>query len=129
LPYDLPANLEESSNPNVRAAILRAQLADRQQDIEGVVTNLLAAEKHATHRERDAIRLELAQRYRDSGRLDEAAAWFEKAAAEADQPGLKKRAQEKGKAMRDEVERRKKENEERLNADGNETAAQGKGRQ
>lgn len=108
LPYDLPGKLDESPNLNVRAAILRAQLADRQKDIDGVITNLLEAEKHATNRERDAIRLELAQRYRDSQRFEEAGVWFQKVADEADQPGLRKRSREKAASAKVEAERLKK---------------------
>jgi len=111
VPYDLPSNLEESPNPNVRNAIIRAQLADRQKDILGVITNLLEAEKHATGRERDAIRLELAQRYRDNQQFEEAAVWFEKLADEADQPGLKSRSRQKATVMKEEAERRKKQKE------------------
>jgi len=128
LPYDLPITLEDSPNPAVRQAILRAQAADRQKDIQGVITNLLEAEKHARGRERDAIRLELAQRYRDNNQLEEAAAWFDKAAAEADQPGLKKRAGEKGKIVRDEVERRKREQNNPPADAGTGDAAQPQGR-
>lgn len=107
LPYDLPANLEESKNPRVREAVVRAQFADRQRDVLSVITHLLEAEQHATGRERDALRLELAQRYRDLERFDEAGAWFEKAAAGADQPGLKRRAREKADAMKAELKRQK----------------------
>ena len=98
--YDLPYNLEDSKNPNVRAAILAAQQSARQKDVPAVIRHLLEAEKHATGRERDAIRLELAQRYRDSDQLDQAAAWFDKLAAEADQPGLRRRSQNKAQDVR-----------------------------
>jgi hypothetical protein len=45
--------------------------------------------------------------FRDLQRFDEASAWFEKAAAGADQPGLKRRAQEKADAMKAELKRQK----------------------
>jgi len=110
-PYDLPSNLEDSSNPQVKAAIIRAQQADRKKDISGVITNLLAAESFATGHERDAIRLEIAQRYRDNKEYEEAAVWFQRVADEADQPGLRKRSGEKAVAARKEHERRQQEKE------------------
>lgn len=115
--YTLPYAMQETKNAAVRDAIVRVQRADRLKDIEGVITNLLEAERYATGRERDAIRLELAQRYRDSGRLAEAAAWFQKTADDADQPALKQRAQEKANIMKDEMEQQKKQKEKRENDD------------
>lgn len=106
-PYNLPSNLEESRNPRVKAAMIRAQQADRKKDISGVITNLLEAESFATDRERDAIREEIAQRYRDNQQFEEAATWFQKLADEADQPGLRKRSGERAVAAREELERRK----------------------
>ena len=106
--FSLPCTLEDSTNTAVRQAIVRAQQADRRRDIGAVVVNLLEAEKHAAGRERDAIRLELAQRLRDSQRFEEAASWFQRVADNADQPGLKRQAQARVKAMKNEVERQKK---------------------
>lgn len=104
--YDLPSNLEESPNPDLRNAILRVQLADKQRDKKAAIAYLLEAERHAAARERDAIRLELAQRYRDSGELEEAEAWFLKLAAESDQPGLRERCRNKANDARAEIQRK-----------------------
>ncbi|MDW8310774.1 MAG: M43 family zinc metalloprotease, partial [Verrucomicrobiales bacterium] len=110
--YDLPCNLEESPNPKLRDAILRVQLADQQRDKKAAIEYLLEAERHAAARERDAVRLELAQRYRDSGQLEEAEAWFNKLAAEADQPGLRERSRNKANDARAEIERRKQQQQQ-----------------
>lgn len=113
--YDLPANLEESPNPKLREAILRVQLADKQRDNKAAIEYLLEAERHAAARERDAVRLELAQRYRDSGDLEEAEAWFQKLAAESDQPGLRERCRNKANDARAEIERRKQSKQQAQN--------------
>jgi hypothetical protein len=126
--YYLPYALQKSGNPKVREAIVRAQEADKLKDMPGVITNLVEAEKHAAGRERDAIRLELAQRYRDSQRFEEAAAWFQKTADDADQSELKKRAQEEANTMKSEIERQKKEKETTRNDDHNEEPAREKGK-
>jgi hypothetical protein len=56
--------------------------------------------------ERDAVRLELAQRYRDRGELEQAEAWLLKLAAESDQPGLRARCRNKANDARAEIQRR-----------------------
>jgi hypothetical protein len=104
--YDLPSNLEESPNPKLRDAILRVQLADRQRDHAAAIKFLLEAEQYAAARERDAVRLELAQRYRDRGELEQAEAWLLKLAAESDQPGLRARCRNKANDARAEIQRR-----------------------
>lgn len=93
--YSLPYTVEESTNVAVRKAVVLAQEADRRGDLAGVITNLQAAEKHAVGRELTVIQLELAQRFRDSGRTIEAATYFKNVAAGADQPELRKLALEK----------------------------------
>jgi hypothetical protein len=99
-PYLLPYALEESKNLAVRDAVVRAQQSDRRNDTAGVITSLLEAEKRADGRERSAIRLELAQRFRDSGRYEEAAAWFRRVAEGADQDKLRQHALTKEETMR-----------------------------
>jgi hypothetical protein len=101
--YDLPYAVEESKNPAVRDAIVRAQQSDRRQDLESVIANLQEAEQAATGREKSAIQLELAQRFRDSDRFDEAGAWFVKVAADADQEALRKQALTRAETMANEA--------------------------
>jgi hypothetical protein len=90
--YTLPCNLEESKAPRVRDAVVRAQQCDRQKDTAGVIANLREAEKVATGREKHALQLELAQRYRDAKQCDDAAVWFQKVADSTDQPKLRDHA-------------------------------------
>jgi hypothetical protein len=98
-PYSLPYDVENSTNPAVRKAVIAAQECDRRKDIGGVITNLVVAETHAVGREKNAVQLELAQRLRDSGRYGEAAAWFKKLAEQADQDGLRKHARKNEQRM------------------------------
>ena len=90
--YSLPYAVEKSTNAAVRQAVLRAQQCDRKGDLAGVIVNLKEAEQHATGREKSVLQLELAQRHRESGRLEEAENWFKKLAEGADQPALKNHA-------------------------------------
>ena len=106
--YDLRYDIENSTNAAVRSAVVRAQEFDRQKNVPGVIASLLEAEKHATGREADAIRLELGQRYRDRRNFEEATAWFQRAAERADQPALKARAQAEATVMKMEGARQRK---------------------
>ena len=90
--YDLPYNLEDSTNAVVRDAVIRAQKADRQRDLASVIANLKEAETNAKGREKLALQLELAHRHRDIMKYDEAAQWFQKVADGADQPKLRSHA-------------------------------------
>lgn len=105
LPYSLPYALEESKNPAVREAVVRAQQSDRKGDLAGVIANLQEAEKHAANEEKSAIQLELAQRLRDAQRYEEAAAYFQKAADESAQKGLQERMLKKRDVMKNEAGR------------------------
>ena len=107
--FSLPYTLEDSANVAVRQAIVRAQKADREKDLAGVITNLLEAEKQAAGREKSSIQLELAQRFRDSQRYEEAAAWFKKTAEGADQPALQKHALGNSEAMTKKAEQHRQE--------------------
>jgi hypothetical protein len=111
VPYAMPAPLEESTNRAVQIAIIKAQEKDMQKDIAGVIAHLQEAEKHATGRERDAIQLELAQRFRDSARFEEAAVWFKKVSEGADQAKLEEHARHKEEAMRKQAQSKRKQRE------------------
>jgi len=87
--YSLPYRVEESTNAAVRKAVVLAQEADRRGDLAGVISNLQAAELHAVGREQTVIQLELAQRFRDSGRTNEAALYFKNVSLGTDQLELK----------------------------------------
>jgi predicted negative regulator of RcsB-dependent stress response len=91
--------LEESKNPAVREAVVRAQQSGRRGDIAGVIANLQEAEKHATGREKSALQLELAQHFRDSKRHKEAAAYFRRVAEGADEETLRHHALKRVDAM------------------------------
>jgi hypothetical protein len=108
-PYVLPNGLERSTNAAVRDAIIRVQECDRLKDASGAITNLLQAEKSATGREKSAIQLELAQRLRDSGKPDEAAAWYTRLSQETDQEALRKDAVRRAEAMKQEAAMKQKQ--------------------
>jgi hypothetical protein len=106
-PYVLPRALEFSTNPAVKQAVIAAQECDRRKDMSGALTNLLQAASHATGRERDSLQMELAQRFRDTGRPEDAEPWFRKVAAQADQEGLRRIALERAGKMRLEAEKKR----------------------
>lgn len=105
--YQLPYNLEDSTNAAVRAAILRVQAGDKRKDSAGAMAALLEAEKAAMGREKHAVQLELAQRMRDANRPEEAQQWFQRVADATEQPGLRKHALRRADAMKDLAQQQK----------------------
>jgi hypothetical protein len=100
--YNLPYSVQDSENPAVRAAALRALEADKHDDFAGVIANLIEAEKNAEGREKTAIQLELAQRNRSAKRWMEAEQWFRAVAASADQEPLRKHALKRATVIKEE---------------------------
>jgi hypothetical protein len=90
--FSLPYTLEESKNPRVREAVILAQQSDRRGDIAAVIVHLQEAEKQASGREKTALQLQLAQRFSDAGRYQDASAYFKKTAQATDQEELRKHA-------------------------------------
>ncbi len=105
--FQLPYNLEESTNRPVREAILRVQASDKNKDAAAALAALLEAEKAATGREKHAMQLELAQRLRDANRPEEAQQWFQKVADGTEQSGLRKHALRRSDSMKELVLQRK----------------------
>ena len=103
--FILPTALEKSTNAAVRDAVIRTQVCDRQKDAAGALQNLKEAETAAQGREKSALRLEIAQRLRDTQRPAEAEAWFRKLAEGADQPALRQYALDKAEAMKREAQK------------------------
>jgi hypothetical protein len=97
--YDLPYNLEDSRNPAVRGAVIRAQQFDRLGDGTNALAALREAARQATGRERDALHLEIAQRLSADQRFSEAETYFTQLASESDQAGLRTKAQRKAQVM------------------------------
>ena len=91
-PYMLPYSVQQSADPAVREPVRRALESDRRGDIAGVIAGLSEAESHASGRERTALQMEIAQRYRDLKQWADAEKWFRKAASGADQEELRKHA-------------------------------------
>lgn len=97
--YDLPYNVEDSTNSTVAAAVVRAQNLTREGDADGALAALKEAAALAKGRERHVLELEIAQRLRDSGQFEESETYFNKVAQETEQPGLKKRSEMKSGRM------------------------------
>jgi hypothetical protein len=105
----LPDALEFSTNRVVQEAVVRAQESDLRGDMAGAIAQLEEAEKHATGREKSSLELGLAGRYRRSRQFTQAAAWFNKLAAGADQEGLRQHALREAEAIKKEAERQQKQ--------------------
>jgi hypothetical protein len=98
--YDLPYNVEDSTDPAVRNAVVRAQQLDMQGDATNALAALVEAAQAAKGRERDALQLEIGQRLQAMERYVEAETYFTRLANEADQPALRARGLKKAETMK-----------------------------
>jgi len=98
--YELRHDLENSTNIAVAAAVLLSQNLAREGDDEGSLEAIRQASKIAKGKERHALLIEIGDRLKAKEKFDEAEAFYSQAAAESDQPGLKKRFGKKAKKMK-----------------------------
>jgi len=98
--YELRHDLENSTNRAVREAVVEAQNLAREGDEEGSLAALRTAAKLAEGRERQALLIEIGDRLKAREEFDEASTFYSRAADESDQPGLKKRFQQKAEKMK-----------------------------
>ena len=112
--YELRHDLENSTNSAVAAAVLQAQNLTRDGDDEGSLAAIRQAAELAKGQERHALLIEIGDRLKAKVAFDEAETFYSLAAAESDQPGLKKRFEKKAKKMKElkakKLERQKEEN-------------------
>ncbi len=98
--YALPYNVEDSTNPAVRSAVVRAQQLDMQGDGTNALAALVEAAQAARGRERDALQLEIGQRLQAMEHFVEAETYFTRLATEADQPALRATGLKKAEKMK-----------------------------
>ena len=98
--YELRHDLENSTNTSVAVAVILSQNLAREGDEEGSLAAIRQAAKLAKGKERHALLIEIGDRLRAREEFDEAETFYSLAAAESDQPGLKKRFGKKAKKMK-----------------------------
>jgi hypothetical protein len=98
--YELPHNLENSTNSAVAAEVLLSQNLAREGDAEGSLAAIQRAAGLAKGRERHALLIEIGDRLKAREKFDEAEAMYALVAEESDQPGLKKRFGKKAEKMK-----------------------------
>jgi len=119
-PYELRHDLENSTNNAVAQAVEEAQTQTRAGDEEGSLAAIRRAAELAKGKERHALLIEIGDRLKAKDEFDEAETFYSLAAAESDQPDLKKRFERKAKKMKV-LKAKKLERIQRQQADSNDT--------
>jgi hypothetical protein len=97
--YELRHDLENSTNSAVREAVVEAQNLAREGNEEGSLAALRRAAGVAEGRERQALLIEIGDRLKANEEFKEAETFYNQAASESDQPGLRKRFERKAAKM------------------------------